>query len=143
MNLTAQPYAEFKVAGYSFMASHGDELTGGDRALGIPSHSVARRISNTSQNFNAAGKVLPNYYLCGHLHRSITLPHASGAFMINGSFVGTDGYALAAGFNASKPSQRFFLMHRKFGVSASYDIRLDLGDGEPHGYVLPESFPCK
>lgn len=140
MNLTKQPFALFDVAGHGFFAGHGDHLKGGDAILGIPNHALGRNLSNTSQNFNAVGKKFPNYFLFGHLHRPITLPHANGEIMINGGFPGTDGYALMSAFNSSKPSQKFFLMHPKFGKSASYDIRIDFGDNEPHGYTLPEGF---
>lgn len=143
LKLTKQPFALFDIQGHAFYAGHGDHLKGGDRALGIPNHSVARSLSNTSQNFLAANLKFPNYFLFGHLHRPITLPHANGEVLVNGGFPGTDGYALMSGFNASKPSQKFFLVHPKFGKSASYDIRLDFGDVQPHGYSLPEAFCCE
>ena len=138
-----QPFSLFQVQGFQFFAGHGDHLKGGDKVLGIPNHAVGRNISNTSQNFAAAGKALPNYYLFGHMHRPITLPHASGEVIINGGFPGVDGYALMAAFNSSHPSQKLFLMHPKFGRSACYDLRLDLGDASPHKFALPEGFACR
>jgi hypothetical protein len=63
--------------------------------------------------------------------------------IINGGFPGVDGYALMAAFNSSHPSQKFFLMHPKFGQSAAYDLRLDLGDPNPHRFALPEAFKCQ
>lgn len=143
VNLTKQPFALFEVAGHAFFAGHGDHLKGGDAILGIPNHALGRNLSNTSQNFNAVGKKFPSYFMFGHFHRPITLPHANGEVLINGGFPGTDGYSLMSAFNSSKPSQKFFLMHPKFGKSASYDIRLDFGDTQPHNYSLPAGFECK
>lgn len=142
-NLDQQPFALFKVQGFNFLAAHGDHLHGGDYILGVPNHAIGRSLSSTSQNFGAAGKDIPHYYLTGHLHRPITLPHTRGEFLVNGGFPGTDGFGLMTGFCGSAPSQKFFLVHPRFGKSASYDIRLDFGDTTPHRYQLPPEFPVR
>lgn len=141
--LSPQPFSLFEVQGHVFYAGHGDHLKGGDRILGIPNHALGRNLSNTSQLFASAQKRFPNYFLFGHFHRPITLPHASGEIIINGGFPGLDGFGLMEAFNSSHPSQKFFLVHPKFGRSACYDLRLDLGDAEKHGYKLPTEFPCQ
>jgi hypothetical protein len=140
--LSTQPFSLFDVQGHGFYAGHGDHLKGGDRILGIPNHALGRNLSNTSQLFASAKKRFPNYFLFGHFHRPITLPHASGEIIINGGFPGLDGFGLMEAFNSSNPSQKFFLVHPKFGRSACYDLRLDLGDVEEHSYCLPPGFPC-
>jgi hypothetical protein len=142
-NLDWQPFAVFDVQGYTIYCGHGDNLRGGDKALGIPSHSMGRMVSTTSQLFTRNGKSAPNYYLVGHLHRPISIPHSRGEVIVNGAFPGIDGYALGEYFNSSFPSQKFWLMHPKFGRSATYDLRLDLGDETPHGYTLPAEFTCE
>lgn len=142
-NLTKQPFALFDVQGHHFYAGHGDHLRGGDRILGVPNHAIGRNLSNTSQMFGAAGKPFPNYFLFGHFHRPITLPHSSGEVIINGGFPGMDGFALMEAFNSSPPLQKMFFIHPKFGRSACYDLRLDFGDAVPHTYKLPESFSCQ
>lgn len=141
-NLNWQPFAVFDVQGYTIYCGHGDNLRGGDKALGIPSHSMGRMVSTTSQLFTRDNKQAPHYYLVGHLHRPISIPHSRGEVIVNGAFPGIDGYALGEYFNSSYPSQKFWLMHPKFGRSATYDLRLDLGDDTPHGYTLPEEFTC-
>lgn len=141
-NLNWQPFAVFDVQGYTFYCGHGDNLRGGDKALGLPSHAMGRMVSTTSQLFTRNGKPAPHYYLVGHLHRPISIPHSRGEVIVNGAFPGIDGYALGEYFNSSYPSQKFWLMHPKFGRSATYDLRLDLGDETPHGYSLPEGFAC-
>lgn len=142
-NLNWQPFAIFEVQGYTFYCGHGDNLRGGDKALGIPSHAMGRMVSTTSQLLTRKGQSAPDYYCVGHLHRPISIPHSRGEVIVNGAFPGIDGYALGEYFNSSHPSQKFWLMHKKFGRSATYDLRLDIGDQTPHSYNLPEGFACK
>lgn len=143
IHLDEQPFSRFEVQGWNFLAGHGDHLRGGDKNLGIPNHAIGRNVSVHSQLAMRSGNPLPNYFLVGHLHRPITIPHTMGEFVVNGGFPGIDGYALSEAFNSSYPSQKFFLMHRKFGRSATYDLRLDLGDDTKHHYSLPSDFICK
>lgn len=138
-----QPFATFEVQGFPFYALHGDNIRGGDKMLGIPNHSIGRMVGTTTQLFSRAKRDIPAYYLLGHLHRGIELPHANGEILVNGAFPGVDGFALSEYFNSSRPMQRFFLMHKKFGIAAGYKLRLDLGDETPHSYQLPDQFPCK
>lgn len=139
-----QPFALFDVQGFSFYAGHGDNLRGGDKMLGIPNHAMGRMVSTTSQLFTRAGRKMPDYYVVGHLHRPIDLPHAKGSVLVNGAFPGIDGYALSEYFNSAHPIQRFFFMHKKFGMAAEYKLRLDIGDATAHGFKLPESaFSCE
>lgn len=140
-NLNKQPVTEFEVQGFRFHGLHGDKIKGGDKSLGIPNHSIGRKISATTQLAAAAGTGAPHYYVMGHLHRSITLPHALGDVLINGGFPGVDNYALDEGFTPVKPSQRFFFVHPKFGATAGYPINLhhaaDLGK---RPYIIPNGF---
>jgi hypothetical protein len=142
-HLDWQPFATFEVQGFPFYAAHGDNIRGGDKTLGIPNHALGRMVSTTTQLFARKGIDTPAYYLLGHLHRPIELPHARGQVIVNGAFPGIDGFALSEYFNSSYPIQKFWLMHPKFGRSATYDLRLDLGDDTPHNYTLPTEFVCK
>jgi len=142
-NLNWQPFATFSVQGFPFYCGHGDNLRGGDKALGLPAHSMGRMVSTTTQLFTRAKMETPAYYCFGHLHRPISIPHAKGEIIVNGAFPGIDGYALSEYFNSAHPSQKFWLMHPKFGRSATYDLRLDLGDDTEHGYSLPNTFAAQ
>lgn len=138
-----QPMALFDVQGFRFQLLHGDTLRGGDRALGIPNHAVGRHVSSTTQLFHKHGQRSPDFYLCGHLHRGIVLPHAKGAFIVNGGFPGMDGYGLANGFSPVDPSQVFFFVHPKFGKTATYELQLKFAEvtSEPP-YTLPDGLEC-
>lgn len=140
-NLDEQPFSLFGVQGFKFHLSHGDQLRGGDRALGIPNHAVGRMVSATSQLYGKDGDSSPHYYLVGHLHRGIVLPHARGAVIVNGGFPGVDGYGLANGFSPVDPKQVFFLVHPRYGKTATYDIELKFAKvSASRPYNIPGSF---
>jgi len=139
--LDKQPFAIFDVQGFVFHLSHGDHLRGGDKALGVPNHSVGRMISSTTQLLHKHGQVSPHYYLTGHLHRGIVLPHAKGSFIVNGGFPGLDCYGLMSGFSPVDPAQTFFFVHPKFGKTATYEISLKFAEvGGTPPYEIPGGF---
>jgi hypothetical protein len=139
-HITKQPFAAFDVKGYSFQCGHGDNLRGGDKALGIPAHSIGRKLASTMGLNAKMGRPLVNYYCFGHLHKPIQIPHTLGEVIVNGGFPGVDGFGLAEGFQSYWPSQKLFLVHPKFGRAACYDLRLDFEpDGEKPYYEIPET----
>lgn len=141
-NMTAQPFQEFEVNGSQFFAGHGETLRGGDKTLGIPNHAIGRLVSTTTQLYNKHDKKAPNYYLFGHLHRNISLPHATGDVIINGGFVGVDGFGLAEAFTPADPMQKLFFVHETYGKTATYDIGLKWAEVSAQSpYLLPAGFP--
>lgn len=139
--LTQQPYQVFEVNGSVFFAGHGETLRGGDKTLGVPCHAVGRAVSTTSQLFGKHGMVAPNYYLYGHLHRSISLPHATGDVIVNGGFVGVDGYGLSEMFTPADPMQKLFFVHPAYGKTATYDISLKFAEvAKQDPYDIPATF---
>jgi hypothetical protein len=137
--LDKQPFAVFDVQGFTFYCGHGDHLRGGDKALGIPAHSIGRHLGTSMGLRSRQGKSLVNYYCFGHLHKPIQLPHTLGEVIVNGGFPGVDGFGLMEGFQAYPPSQRFFLVHPKFGRAACYDLRLDFEpEGKKPHYTIPK-----
>ena len=141
-NLDMQPFSLFEVQGFLFHLSHGDQLRGGDRALGIPNHAVGRMVSANSQMFGKTGQPSPHYYLTGHLHREISLPHARGSVIVNGGFPGIDGFGLANGFSPVDPMQVFFFVHPKYGRTATYPIQLKFAEvTADRPYDIPANFP--
>lgn len=136
INIHSEPFRVLEVQNHILHLSHGDHWRGGDKALGIPNHSIGRQLSTTSQLFAKDRRQAPNYYLTGHWHRSIEIPHSIGAIIINGGFPGLDNYALASNFNPVDPSQKMFMMHPKYGRTSSYDIQLKFADLE-NTYRMP------
>jgi hypothetical protein len=136
-HLNKQPFALFQVQGYQFFCGHGDNLRGGDKALGIPAHSIGRKLGSTMGLRAKAGQALVNYYCFGHLHKPIQIPHTLGEVIVNGGFPGVDGFGLAEGFQSYWPSQKFFLVHPRFGRAACYDLRLDFAPEGNQTYNIP------
>src|ERR1019366_3026727 len=100
-----------------------------------------RLVSTASQMMTKYNKPAPNYYMVGHLHRDIVLPHATGSFIVNGGFPGVDEFGLAEMFTPADPSQKFFFIHPQYGRSASYDISLKFAEvSKTAPYVIPSEF---
>lgn len=141
--LDEQPFSIFKVQGWTFFGSHGDNLKGGDAAFGIPVHSVARQVNTTTQLFYKHGAEVPHYFVCGHHHRAIQLPTGLGDVTVNGAFPGLDNYALDGNFNPVDPAQVFFRVHPKYGKVAEYKLQLKHADVSKPTYELPAGFMCE
>jgi len=140
--LDAQPYQLFEVQGFTFFGAHGDTMRGGDKTLGVPNHAFGRLVSTATQLMNKYNRKAPNYYLVGHLHRDIVLPHATGSILVNGGFPGVDEFGLGEMFTPADPSQKFFFVHPQYGKTASYDIGLKFAQvGKTPPYVVPAEFP--
>ena len=136
--LNEQPFARFDIFGFRFQLQHGDTLKGGDRALGLPAHSIGRLVSATTSLCEKEGVPAPHFFLTGHLHRQFALPLAKGSFIINGGFPGLDGYGLAENFTPVSPTQVLFLVHPKFGQTATYTIQLRYAEvTETPPYTIP------
>ena len=128
-DIDEQPFAFYFVYDYAMLAVHGDHLRGGDKAMGIPAHAIGREISFNSQVFPTCHlSKAPNYYLIGHLHRPMELPHANGDVLYNGGFPGVDNYSFASKLVPSTPSQKLFLIHPKNGRSATWNLSIIRGD---------------
>jgi hypothetical protein len=139
--LDAQPYQIFDVQGFTFFCAHGDSLRGGDKTLGVPNHAVGRLVSTATQMMNKYNRKAPNYYLLGHLHRDIVLPHATGSVLVNGGFPGVDEFGLAEMFTPADASQKFFFIHPAYGKTASYDISLKFAQVKNNPpYSIPVEF---
>lgn len=140
--LDAQPYQIFDVQGFTFFAAHGDTMRGGDKTLGVPNHAFGRLVSTATQLMNKYSQKAPNYYVIGHLHRDIVLPHATGSILVNGGFPGVDEFGLGEMFTPADPSQKFFFVHPQYGKTATYDISLKFAEVTGKvPYSVPGEFP--
>lgn len=140
-SIDEQPFVYYRVYDYAFLAVHGDHLRGGDKALGIPSHAIGREISFNAQVFPGSRlEKTPNYYVAGHLHRPMELPHANGDILYNGGFPGVDNYSFNSKLVPSAPSQKLFLVHPKNGRSATWNLSISRGD-DRYADVIPYDVP--
>jgi hypothetical protein len=136
--LEENPFQVFDIFQWRFKIGHGDHLKGGDKALGIPAHSMARDINTTTQRYAAIGKQAPDYFLVGDKHRHMSASTARGRYMVNGSWFECDGYAMAENFSPNRPFQMFFGVHPTIGKTWQYDLFLDKAPAVEMQYDLPE-----
>lgn len=137
VHLNDAPRQVIDIKGSRFLASHGDDLKGGDRQFGVPIHAATRQVNATTQRFAAAEDRPIDYYLCGDKHKSITLPLARGEFIINGSMVGTDEFAM--GFCPGEANQLLFGVDAKLRKTWSHPIKVSHAPRLPVcPYHLPE-----
>lgn len=139
-NLNTQPFQTLMVEESVLWLGHGDHLKGGDKALGVPAHSIGRQLSTVAQMHSREGRQVPNIYCVGDKHKSMELPHCNGDFIINSSFVGYDEYAHASNFPDSGPAQKLFFVHPKYGRTATYNIYLQHAADVDAPYDLPTGF---
>ena len=100
---------------------------------------MGRELSTRSQMYAAAGRSPINYWLTGHLHKEIEVPHTNGKIFVNGGFPGVDGYGIMENFTAVDPTQRFFFVHPTYGVTAQYSLSLKHAKLEDSNrYWIPE-----
>lgn len=133
----------FDIFEWRFKIGHGDHLKGGDKALGIPAHAIAREINATTQRYAARGERPPDYYLVGDKHRAVVAATARGRYLINGAWFVDDEFAMAANFTPSRPFQLFFGVHPTHGRSWQYDLNITAPAPAPSAYALPDRFTKK
>lgn len=139
-NLNVQPFQTVMIEESVLWLGHGDHLKGGDKALGVPAHSIGRQLSTVAQMHSREGRQVPNIYCVGDKHKSMELPHCNGDFIINSSFVGYDEYAHSSNFPDSGPAQKLFFVHPRYGRTATYNIYLQHAPDLVDAYTVPAGF---
>ena len=98
---------------------HGDEIRGGNFCIG----GMNREVHNSTLRHLQTGRKPADYYVIGDKHFSASIPFGTGAFVVNGSWVGTDSFGL--NFLPAPPSQTLFFLHPTLGKIETHEIRLD------------------
>lgn len=97
---------------------HGDEVRGGLCAV----NGMAREVGQSTMRHLQAGRLVPTYFIMGDKHTPASIPFGSGAFVINGNFVGTDSFGM--GFAPAPPSQTLFFLKDGVGRTETHEIHL-------------------
>lgn len=102
------------IYGYSIRFHHGHAVRyyGGVGGLTIP---MNKAIAQWDINRQA------NLSVCGHFHQYMPMRR----FVVNGSLIGFNAFALAGKFEFEPPSQSFFLLDKKRGKTVSIPILFD------------------
>jgi hypothetical protein len=122
LHLNDAPRQVVEIKGSRFLAAHGDHLRGGDRQFGVPIHSMTRDVNATVQRYAAAEDRPVDYFLVGDKHRSMSLPLARGEYIVNGSMVGVDEFAMS--FSPGEAMQLLFGVDEKERKTWSYAIKV-------------------
>ncbi len=115
----------FNVLGHRFLLTHGDALgvKGGDGIIGVLG-PIARGTFKVGRSEAHIGRDFDTL-LMGHWHTYIPRGAAVPA-IVNGSLKGYDEYArLGLRVPYSRPSQALWFVHRKYGITAQWEIFLD------------------
>lgn len=136
MDLNDAPKQLVEIKGSRFLAAHGDHLRGGDRQFGVPIHSMTRDVNAVGQRYAAADEPGIDYFLVGDKHRSMSLPLARGEYIVNGSLVGVDEFAMS--FAPGEAMQLLFGVHPKLRKTWSFPIKVSHAPSLP---VCPYHLP--
>jgi hypothetical protein len=107
------------VGAFRIQLLHGDEVRGGALCVG----GMAKEVSNSTLRHVQRGSAPANYFVMGDKHFTASVPFGTGAFVVNGSFVGLDGFGM--NFLPAPPSQTLFFLHPEHGKTETHEIRLD------------------
>jgi hypothetical protein len=106
------------VGAFTLQLIHGDEVRGGNFCVS----GMNREVTNATLRNVQSGRAAPDIYVMGDKHFSASLPFGSGAFVVNGSFVGADSFGM--NFIPSPPSQTLFFLEPRLGKTESHQIPL-------------------
>jgi hypothetical protein len=83
---------------------------------------MTRDVNATAQRYAAADDRPIDYFLVGDKHRSMSLPLARGEYIVNGSMVGVDEFAMS--FCPGESMQLLFGVDEKLRKTWSYPLKV-------------------
>lgn len=123
-----------EVGNHRLQLMHGDQVRGGT----FCATGMTREVNNATLRHVQAGRRPIDYFIMGDKHQPTALPFGTGAFVVNGSFVGADNFGL--NFLPTPPSQTLFFLHPGRGKTETHEIRLDVAKkAKPCPYALKPS----
>lgn len=110
-----------EVNGQDFLLLHGETIKGWN---GIPYYGIDRADSRFTKMLSGFGKSYR--YLClGHHHNPGDVDSPNGEKILNGTMVGGSLFSINMLHTSSRPSQWFFGIHKKKGITWRHKIILD------------------
>ena len=103
--------ASYRVYGYKYLLSHGDQFRGGDGMIGALGPIL--RGDHKKRSRNAQVGMDYDTMVIGHWHQRIMLNRV----IVNSCLKGYDEYAFTANFPFEQPSQNFWVTHPDHGVT--------------------------
>lgn len=111
--------AAYRIYGYSYLLTHGDQFRGGDGMIGAlgpilrGDHKKRSRNSQVGMDYDTM--------VMGHWHQRIALQRV----IVNSCLKGYDEYAFTNNFPFEQPSQNLWVTHPKFGITYSMPVYVD------------------
>lgn len=116
-NIPKAWYLNPTVQGHSFYLCHGDGIKS---SMGIPYYGVERAEAKISGMMEQQ----LDYVLMGHFHNPAEIQTNTSRVLINGNWMAGDMYSLKDLSKNSTPEQKIFGIHKKKGLTWTYNINL-------------------
>ena len=113
--------AAYRIYGYSYLLTHGDQFRGGDGMIGALGPIL--RGDHKKRSRNAQVGMDYDTMVMGHWHQRIMLNRV----IVNSCLKGYDEYAFTNNFPFEQPSQNMWITHPRYGVTYSMPIYVDPG----------------
>jgi len=110
-----------EVLGWRFLVTHGDDIKSWNS---IPYYGIDRADGRYTK-LMAANQTPYHYFVVGHFHQAADLDAVGGEKIVNGAWPGASPFSLKVLQSASRPSQMFFGVTPKHGISWRYRVYLD------------------
>lgn len=122
--------AKFRVFGFNYLLTHGDEFKAGDSIIGAIG-PVMRGEQKKSAAYSAVGDAY-DCMIFGHWHTRMIWSRGRG----NGALKGYDEFAKRNNFKPEPPSQNFWVAHPDHGITFDAPLLCEPGRRGPHrGWV--------
>lgn len=115
-------FAIQEVEGWRFIAQHGEDIR---QWLRIPWYGIERDIAEMTEILSDIEDKPPYYWLYAHFHVAEQAETPRGERIINGSLVGGNLFSVKKLRKVSRPSQSFFGVSKKQGITWRYNLYLD------------------
>jgi hypothetical protein len=109
------------ICGHNFLLLHGDTIKGWN---GLPYYGIDRADSRLKNMLASKGQYF-RYMCLGHHHNPADIDSPSGEKILNGTMVGGSDFSINILHTSSRPSQWYFGVQPKKGITWRYKILLD------------------
>jgi hypothetical protein len=115
------PDANYRVYGYRYLLTHGDQFRGGDGMIGALGPII--RGDHKKRSRNSQIDMEYDTMICGHWHQMMMLTR----LIVNGSLKGYDEYAYAGNFPFELPTQGLWITHPDHGITYRMHVYAESG----------------
>jgi hypothetical protein len=111
--------AAYRIYGYSYLLTHGDQFRGGDGMIGALGPILRGDHKKRSRNAQVGAEY--DTLVMGHWHQRIMLNRV----IVNSCLKGYDEYAFTSNFPFEQPSQNLWVTNPEYGITYSMPVYVD------------------